>query len=117
MIWLGYAGFSGAIVTSLAILATIVGVSTEAVVSLIAWSAGALFGAGALVHLIIFVLRRGTRNAVVSVKAEPAAPAFLRPVAPQAATAAPAVSAKGKAIAAPLKSRPGAGELLFPQRA
>lgn len=120
MIWLGYAGFSGAIVTSLAILAAIVGVSTETVMNLVAWSAGTLFGAGALIHLAIYGLKRGAKSVAASVRAEPVAPAFLRPAAgvqAAAVTGAPAVQAKGKAIAAPLKNRPGAQELLFPQRA
>lgn len=121
MIWLGYAGFSGAVVTSLAILAAIVGVSTETVISLVAWSAGALFGAGALVHLAIYGLRRGAKSVVASVvKAEPMPPAFLRPaVGIRAATtiAPPVTSPKGKPIAAPLKKRPGAVDLLFPQQA
>jgi hypothetical protein len=120
MIWLGYAGFSGAIVTSLAILATIVGVSTEAVLSLVAWSAGTLFGAGALIHLVIFGLKRGAKSVVGSVKAEPVAPAFLRPSAGPLTTSAVAMApspSKAKALAAPLKGRPGAVELLFPQRA
>lgn len=121
MIWLGYAGFSGAIVTSLAILATIVGVSTETVMSLVAWSAGILFGAGAFIHLAIYGLKRGAKSVVASVKAEPVVtPAFLRPatrVQAVAAIAPPTGASKGKAIAAPLKNRPGAAELLFPQRA
>lgn len=120
MIWLGYAGFSGAIVTSLAILAAIVGVSTEAVLSLIAWSAGALFGAGALIHLMIFGLKRGAKSVVASVRAEPVEPAFLRPSAGPLTTSAVATAAaspKGKPLATPLKSRPGAVDLLFPQRA
>ncbi len=74
MIWWGYAGFSGAIVISMAMLASIIGVQTDAVLSISARAAGALLVLGVSVHLIALMMR-------------PRPP--KRPVAPPIAVARP----------------------------
>ena len=62
MIWWGYAGFSGAIVISLALLAFIVGVSVEGILALTANTASALLAFGILVHACALGLRRRRRT-------------------------------------------------------
>jgi hypothetical protein len=57
MIWWGYAGFSGAIVLSMALLATIMGVSTENVLALIAQSSVVLLTLGIVVNLCVIALQ------------------------------------------------------------
>jgi hypothetical protein len=68
MVWWGYAGFSGAIVTSMALIATIIGLSTEVVLALVAQSGVALLVLGLIVHLFAIVLRRAPKP-VTSVRA------------------------------------------------
>jgi hypothetical protein len=58
MVWWGYAGFSGAVVFSLALLGAIMGLRTEAVLSLVAQSGASLLGFGLVVHGCALGLRR-----------------------------------------------------------
>lgn len=112
MIWWGYSGFSAAVVASIAMLASVVGLSAEIVLGLIAYSAAGLLGLGLAVHFCIFVLRSGVSSARRAVTAPRIEPAFLRP-----ATAV----ASAKPVAAPPKGKiaglPGAVGALFPQEA
>lgn len=58
MIWLGYAGLSGAIVFSMGLLAWIVGLPTESVLRLLTLSGAFLLALGLGVHLCAIALRR-----------------------------------------------------------
>jgi hypothetical protein len=87
MIWWGYAGFSGAIVASMALIASIMGVQTEAVLSLVARSGVMLLALGVTVHLLAIVMRpRPPKRVVptpvvVATRGAPSA-ALLAPKAP-----------------------------------
>jgi hypothetical protein len=78
MIWWGYAGFSGAIVASMALIASVMGLSMEIVLSLVARAGVVLLVLGLIVHLCSIALRRAPKP-VTSVRA---------PVAVSRATAA-----------------------------
>jgi hypothetical protein len=62
MIWWGYAGLSGAIIFSLALIAAIVGVSLEGILALIANAGAALLALGMLVHLCAMTVRSRRRS-------------------------------------------------------
>jgi hypothetical protein len=100
MIWWGYAGLSGAIVLSMALLASIMGVSTEAVLSLVARSGVVLLAVGIMVHLVAIGVRpRGpkpvTRMPVAVPRAAPAA--LLAPIKRADAPAKATVSSQSAA--------------------
>lgn len=112
MIWLGYAGFSGAVVLSIAMLMSVLGLSAEVTVNVAAAAAAAMLGAGVAVHLLVLlvaVARAPRRRPVPPPRMEPA---FLRPPAVQAAAPAPL-----KPIAKPATAAPGAIGVLFPTQA
>jgi hypothetical protein len=58
MVWWGYAGFSGAVVFSLVLLAAIMGLRTETVMSLAAQSGASLLAFGLVVHVCAIGMRR-----------------------------------------------------------
>jgi len=62
MIWWGYAGLSGAIISSLVLIALIIGVSTESILALVANTGAALLAVGMLVHLCVIALRNRRRS-------------------------------------------------------
>jgi hypothetical protein len=62
MIWWGYAGLSGAIVVSLALIAVIVGVSVEGILALAANAGAGLLALGLLVHLGALAVRNLRRS-------------------------------------------------------
>jgi hypothetical protein len=98
MIWWGYAGFSGAVVFSLALLAAIMGLRTETVLSLVAQSGASLLAFGAVVHVCAIGMRRRP-------KLPPSAALLREPVA-QAAAPKPAADI-GKLKPIPRKLEPG----------
>ena len=110
MVWLGYTGFSGAIVLSIAMLTSMLGLSAEATLSVAAAAAAAMLGVGVAVHLLVLLVgiaRAPRRRPLPPPRLEPA---FLRPPTAKAA-ATPALL---KPIAKPTTNAPGAIGVLFP---
>lgn len=108
MIWLGYAGFSGAIVISIAMLASIIGVQTDVVLSIAARAAGALLVLGVSVHLVALMMRRRP-------KAPARAPIAVVRAAPSAVQAIKRVDPAAKPVATQTRG-PGAANVLWPEQ-
>jgi len=113
MIWWGYAGFSGVMALIAAVLAAIVGLSSEIMLNVAGLTAGGLLAFGVAVHLLVLMLRATARSAKRAVVAPRVEPAFLRP---QGGMATAAVTPQPKTASKPVP-RPGALDVLFPQQA
>lgn len=118
MVWWGYGGFSAAIVASIAMLTSVLGLSAEVTLNLVAYTAAGMLGLGVAVHLLVLLVR--IAGAPRPRKPKPALhvePVFLRPNAVQAAAQPAAPSALLKPIGKPAGRAPGAIGALFPQHA
>lgn len=58
MVWLAYAGFTGAVVFSILLLAWTIGVPSEAMVQLAVTTTAVMLGCGMVMNLCIVALRR-----------------------------------------------------------
>ena len=108
MVWLGYAGLSGAIVFSMALLAWIVGLRGEAVLQLVTYAGASLLALGLIVHLCAITLRPRPKRPPPSV-------ALLRQPTVQAAATRPEVATAR--LAQPPSQDPGAIGALWPKQA
>jgi hypothetical protein len=120
MVWWGYGGFSAAIVTSIAMLTSVLGLSAEVTLNLAAYTAAGMLGLGVAVHLLVILVRAAaTPRPRRSMPPPQIEPSFLRPPVVQTASAAqpPASAALLKPIGKPAPRGPGAIGVLFPQQA
>lgn len=113
MVWWGYAGFSGAIVGSVAMLATVVGLSADVILNLVAYVAGGMLALGVAVHLTVLLVQIASVPRTRPAPPKRVEPAFLRPAPVQTA----ASQAPLKPLAKPDQRSPGAIAVLFPQQA
>jgi len=117
MVWWGYAGFSGAIVASIAMLTSVLGLSTEVTLSLVAYTAAGMLGLGVAVHLLVLLLRIASAPRTRPAPPKRMEPVYLRPNAVQAAAQPAASAALLKPIGKSAARGPGAIGVLFPQQA
>ena len=62
MIWWAYAGFSGAVVCSIVLMALIIGVPQNALMQIATAAASIMLGAAIFAHIAVIMLRRPKRT-------------------------------------------------------